>query len=420
MITIGGQANTDAPSPVHILIYEPDYKGHRLTAVRVLLESLLEMESESGRRFDIVVTTGHEAIRSREFEIQLEPISACFRLNAVEGVDYGASPARIAAAKARELLRILRAGTYDHLYVPYGDGLVQWLGMLRLTGCLRWPADLVAEAVLMRGTFAYTGRLRSRSVLALAACRSAPFRHLHLIDPFAFARLPRWRGLRSKVDLMPDPTPAVAGTDRLTARRLLGLPEGGRYVGCAGQIDERKGIPALIEAFRRAALLPTDRLLLAGRCSDGVRKRLHAVGDGRIVVLDRYLTEAELHNAVSAIDLIVTPYPNFVGSVSICIRAAGAGRMCLGDESGWMGYVIPRFELGATCAVSDVGALARAIERHLPGAVGYVADGRARTFASFFQPSNTNAHWTALLRRRLGLRPDPRKMSWPDPAPAPM
>lgn len=396
---------------MRILIFEPDSHGHRLTAVRVLLEALLELRATSGCELQIDIACGVGARETPEFKAQLGPLRGEFEVLDVEAVAYGSRPSQIGREKAFALTRLLRERRHDHLYVPYGDGLVQTLALTRGGFSRR----LKAEAVLMRGSFAYPQRSRLRAEASLIAARLAPFDRLHLIDPFAYRALRRRMiGASFRFRLMPDPTPATAGTDREDARRALRLKHGGRIVGCVGLMDERKGIPLLIAAFKAATLLPSDRLLLAGGCSEAVRELVRSSNDNRIDVIDRYLSEHELNMAVSAIDLMVTPYPGFVGSVSMCIRAAGASRKVLGDDEGWMGYVIPAFELGWTCNVNSSSVLAREIERRLPEASAS-DNAPARTpFVAYHQPSNVRAHWMALLRERLGLPADPRGIEWPD------
>lgn len=392
-------------APFRVLIFEPDHLGHRLSTVRTLIDSLQPLGEAARRAIEITVALSADAPASAEYRQQIRDVAACFETVVIPTLPYGSAPNRIASVKADALQDLLGQRRFDHLYVPYGDGLVQWLGLRRMRGGSRRPPSMTAEAVLMRSDFAYRA-FGPRAWVNLAAIQASPFDRLHLIDPVAFqalGRLPaRWR---RRLSLMPDPTPATAGVSRESARRALGLPLEGRYVGCVGYQDERKGIPALVAAFGRMQAGDGDLLLLAGRQSPAVRSLLASCDDRRIISLDRYLTEEELDQAVSALDLMVTPYTGFDGSASICIRAAGAGRKVLAGRNGWMGAVVPQFDLGWVCDVEDVECLGTAMARHLPEATAFQGDTRMSAFCRYHQPANVSAHWTSFLRQRLGLSP---------------
>ena len=402
-------------SPFRVLIFEPDHLGHRLSTVRTLIDSLQALREATRRRIVVTVALSADAVTSAEYRQQIHDVQARFETLTVPTLPYGAAPNRIAAVKADALQALLGEHCFDHLYVPYGDGLVQWLGLRRLRGGGRLPPSLTAEAVLMRSGFAYR-RSGPRAWLNLVAIQASPFDRLHVIDPVAFQALERLpRSLRRRLSLMPDPTPAERGVPREVARQALGLPVSGRYVGCVGYQDERKGIPALVAAFGRMRAEPDDRLLLAGSQSPAVRALLATKDDPRIISLDRYLTEDELTQAVSALDLMVTPYTGFDGSASICIRAAGAGRKVLAGRNGWMGSVVPQFDLGWVCEVEDVDSLSAAMARHLPQATAFQGDTRMASFCRYHQPANVSAHWTRLLRERLGLPGTDAALPWPGP-----
>lgn len=412
-----------ADAPFRVLIFEPDHLGHRLSTVRTLVDSLQPLREArqreatqreaAAREVELVVALSVDAPASAEYQQQIREVETRFETLVVPTLPYGTSPNRIAAAKCDALLALLAAHRFDHLYVPYGDGLVQWLGLRRLRGAARLPEGLTAEAVLMSSGFAYRPA-GPRTLPNLLAIQASPFDRLHLIDPIAFKaleRLPAW--LRRGLTLMPDPTPAETGVTRESARRALGLPLQGRYVGCVGYQDERKGIPGLVAAFARMQAGPDDRLLLAGRQSAGVRTLLERNDDRRIISLDHYLTEAQLTQAVSALDLMVTPYTGFDGSASLCIRAAGAGRKVLAGRNGWMGAVVPQFDLGWVCDVENLDSLTAAMTRHLPEAAAFTADTRMTPFCRYHQPANVSAHWTSLLRERLGLPGLDASLPWP-------
>jgi glycosyltransferase involved in cell wall biosynthesis len=183
-------------------------------------------------------------------------------------------------------------------------------------------------------------------------------------------------------------------------------------------LDARKGIDLLLQAFADAALPPGDRLLLVGRADPQIRSLLDGrfaplVRDGRVIVFDKYVTDEELERALLASDLVATPYPRHIGSASIVIRAAAAGRPVLGSEFGWSGYVIPKFGLGTTCDVTDPRAIAGSLAAAMETAAAFRLPPAGERFVRFHGLDNFQAAWTFRLRQRLGLPPgDYRSWDW--------
>jgi len=235
------------------------------------------------------------------------------------------------------------------------------------------------------------------------------------MDPIVVRALQRRApGLWRRTRLIPDPVECFDPPARAEARRRLGIPEDGRYIGCVGYMDRRKGIDRLIRAFLAARLGRTERLLLAGGQESAIRELLadeaaDAVRERRIITLERYISDEEFRLSVAAMDVVCTPYPpdaGHSGSSSIVIHAAGQERPVLGSASGWIGNTIQRFGLGQVCDVTDMVAFARAISASLDASPDYRISESGRRFVEFHRPENFVACFTRRLRERLGL-PDP-------------
>jgi glycosyltransferase involved in cell wall biosynthesis len=392
-----------------VVIFEPDHGGHRLSGVRVLADALLEVTD------DVTLVTSEDAQLSPEFEVQIKPLLPGVK---VIPVPFSLKGTMIQFARRRiaTLLDVLHAHRFDHLYVPYADGVAQLLGMRRFNPLARqFPKGLVAEGLMMRGVFGYPGVPAVKRWMSLRSMQASPFERLHLIDPIPYKFIQKNRpAALSKVSLLADPIECRPGIDRRLARRNLGIPEDGRIVGCIGFINTRKGSEILIRAFLDAKLARDDRLLLAGKFTQPVRDFLSPLDQSRIIRIDRYLSEPELEWATSAVDLMATPYPGFVGSASLCIRAAVAGRMCLGADTGWMQYVLPTFGLGSVCDVLNHSELVATLERTLPQSVAYRGSEQTAKLARFYSIDNVRAGWTALIRQRMGLPPRAGSTAWPD------
>ena len=413
--------NHSNPPTLHrglrVLIIEREHAGHRLSGVRVLLDALHEMDPARQHLASITLATASTSLQSLEFAEQLAPVRDRFEVLPLKPSDETVKPLRVAITKLHDVYQLVRSGQFDHVYLPYGDGLLQILGAVHRLGRLGWPKQVQMESIMMRGSFGYPQAPARTRAAALNALAHARLERIHLIDPVAYDYLQREQpNLLGKVTLLPDPISVTPVLERDTCRRALGLPVTGRLIGCVGRIDARKGCDWLIKSFAEAQLGPDDHLLLAGIHDVRIEEQLRSLNDARIVSINRYLTEQELSEAIGAVDVMATPYPNFVGSASIVIRAAAANRICVASHDGWMGHVVPRFDLGLTCDVTNVTVFANALVKALDQSTGFKLSESGQAFVRYGDMGNVHGHWTALLRNRLGLPPASNLQPWPNPA----
>ncbi len=395
---------------MRVLVVEPVSEGHRFTYLRYLIEALAQLGLKP------VLATTAFAASSIEFDHQLAASTHRFVLDA----SYSHERGGMKAARAR--LRTLKAAASthrpDHIIVPYADGLVQALTFYGRR-VLHLPRHVELEGLLFRGAFAYPGRgigHRITSRVGGLAIAASPIDMLHVLDPLVLERLQCTRS-RAELSLMPDPVEEVPLISKAEARSRLNLPLDGRLVSCSGRLDARKGVDLLVRAFLSADLKAQDRLLLAGKASPSIRSLIDReyrkdVERGRLIVMDRYVSDEELALVNAASDVVSAPYPRHIGSASIVIRAAAAKRPVLGSDFGWIGHVVPRFDLGWTCRVSDVGTFAASLVTALDAAASWTASTKSTAFTTFHSVPNFEAHWTSRLRQRLNLSPSSDFVSW--------
>jgi len=396
------------------VVFEHGITGHYLAYMPPLLSALQAVTE------DLALVCQAKAPGTPEYAQYVEPFEG--RVEVLPVLPAGRQGAlRNAWDRLRMFRQTLKDVRFDHFYLPRADGVSQLLGTLRSVGAARRYARLPIEGLVMQSRFAYQalqGGLTLRGKLARRAMEHAPWRTLHHLDPIAYNHLVDRDGpVRPRLRMMPDPVPSGLGCGAAEARRRLELPEGGRYVGCVGGIDARKGCDLLVRAFAAADLGPDDRLLLAGRCRPDVQQAIdQEAGDlvrrGRVIQIDRFLSDEEMALAIESLDVVATPYPRHIGSASIVIRAAAASKPVLGSDFGWIGWVVPRFGLGRTCRVTDIEAFSDAIVRSLVDAGGHVPDEPARRFVKFHTRENFAACWTHDLRERMGLDADPAHVDW--------
>ncbi len=109
--------------------------------------------------------------------------------------------------------------------------------------------------------------------------------------------------------------------DRAAARARLGIPDDRRVVAYFGQIRAYKNIPALVAAYRETAAADT-MLVIAGTIkSETLKAAILAAVDARpdVMLLDRFLSDDDLHAVVRAADLVVLSYIDVLNSGSLML-----------------------------------------------------------------------------------------------------
>lgn len=399
---------------MRVLIYEPDYPGHRLAHVRLQLEGLSTLGVE------IVLATRPASAKSKEYAHFIAPFAAHFRLDDWIPPKQEKGVFAAAADRARELHESIRRASPDHVIVPYADGTSQAITLARLRGQRIIPKGVTSEALFFRGGIAYHPEgLKARIAARLSWELNArcPYTVHHHLDPVVLEWLRRSSpSQHRRWSLMPEPVEPTIGVGREEARRRLGLPVDGRIIGTTGFLETRKGVDLLARAFINARTAPNDRLLLAGHLHEDLKPVLNEldahIKSGRILVIGRFLTDEELLLAVEAMDVVAPVYPRHVGSASIVIRAAAAGRPNLGSDWGWVGENIRRFSLGWTVDVPNQAALTAAVAHSLENAHSWQPNEACRRYLRFHTTDNFKACYTNFTRSRLGLAPSEATVTW--------
>ena len=397
-----------------VLIVEPDFTGHHAPYLRHMLCALAALRQEAA------VLTSRGALESPQFALHLRDVSAGVKWDELL-TPFDRSP-RYTHRLFNELLQAVQRHAAKRVWVPYADYLSLYFGVRAAAlSKARWPSDVRLEGLSFRSTFAHPAprwpKLLSKTLTRLFVHR-ANWDVLHFLDPIGYEVIShRYPHLAHRFRVMPDPVESVPQVDPATARQKLGIPDDGGYAGDLGLMAERDTAERLLSAFRRANLGAKDRLLMAGPMAESVRSCVEQeYGDllrsGRIVTIDRHLNLDEVMLGVMASDLVCIPAKFRMGSSSFLIRAATARRPVLGDDFGWTGWAIKRFNLGWQVDLNDVAAFAATLETAIESAQGHRPTPAAQRFVHFHSADNFKAHWTAGLREDLKLEPDPKFVSW--------
>ena len=376
-----------------ILIFEPDHSGHRFHYVRLIAQAAI------AAGYTVALATTRHARASaqyREFVADLEEaieVDAWIEdrpIGGLKGFRTSLSWLRLSAARAQP----------DRIIVPYADGLAQVMGLAGRLGLTRLP-KIPIRGLLFRCGAAYPPRSTSRIdrlKLNISARTAAWFgwERLFHLDVVAVDWY-RQRGF--DITLLPDPVEAPGTTDRIAARQLIGIPTEGPVIGVVGILDERKGVGELLDAFIQADVVGA-RLLLAGKVQESISSKLDGpvakkfLDEGRIILFDAWVEHEFMLNAISAMDVVCTPYPRHMGSASILLRAAAAGRPVLGSDFGWIAYMVKKHKIGRLVDVTDPSAFAEAVTEVLrPEFQTEISDEGMRLITEFHTVESFGRTW---------------------------
>ncbi len=401
---------------MRVLIFEPQYVGHNLAYVNYLASRLVELDC------DVHLVTSRQALESDEFENHLghlRPHLRCLPVDVFSKRSKGNGISVNGIVSARSLMRGLQIGLKsiqpEHLYVVSGNPLAHWMGLPNPISSYLRNHGIESEVVLLFGKYAYRHQGFSAALkekLALLALARGPWNRIHHILPRAIEAMSTFsREFAQRARLLPDPIDPPILMTRSEARRSLGIPENGRYMGLIGVIEKRKGIFKFLEAFERALvhLRADDRVLLAGKSTEEVRSFLASrfqelSNSGRLIFLDGHLSAQDLWAACNASDVVTTPYPDHVYSASIVIRAAAINRIVLANKIGWMEETIDELSLGITCDINDSQMFAAKIVESLDSSLNFTINARAQRFVQFHSQSNFATCLTDRLCERMHQR----------------
>lgn len=402
-------------SRMKLLIHEGRTSGHYLYHVKLIAEAALE------RGIATELSLSSSAPSTPEFSLHLAPLigrlGTIYHFDADSGSAVGGLSASASACVANA-----RISGAEHIIALSADGVAPIWGQMAWGGLRRLlPKGMELEVGLIRPTFAHADH-RGLRRLKLAAVRvavsRAPIAALRIADFPAYENIKRARwARRQRLLAVPEPCEPVRRFTRDEARAFLGLPVDGRVVVAPGEISNRKCPLELAEAFVRAA--PTDaRMLFAGRFVDGLAEKLEQrfgreIGGGRIILLNRLLTDEELDAAIAAADVAAAVYAGNPGPSAIIDRAMMADKPVLTHNYGWANYMVGRFALGWTTDPFNPDAYTKALAAALEGADRFKPSPAAQWLKRFYSMENFRRHWMMRLRERMGLEPE-EMVRWED------
>ena len=397
---------------LHTLLFESSLAGHGFDFIRLQVPAFLEYGA-------VTLCTLPESLENPVFLAFAEKFSSReFFVDASVKKHYPAGWRNLWYGYS-SLVRAVRKHKPDLVFITSGANFIKALSLFKAHWLAVRPSGCRVEVILFRVSGAYpsnSAKRRLKNRLETAFIARSPVDKVHVSDILAFKYLLGKSSVcPDKINMCPDPIeifPEQTKNDVTCVRRELGVPTDGRLLGCAGVIDERKGIPQLLDAFAQAPLRGNDRLLLAGQMSPAIRELISTTYSGlhrlgRIICLDRFLSKDEFDLSLLAMDVVCTPYPCHQGPASILLHAAACHKPVLSTSYGWLGWITERFALGKICNVNDRAEFISALVEILDSFQVYSRDDKVERLLQFHDWHNFSAHITAGARSLLGLDEKP-------------
>lgn len=208
---------------------------------------------------------------------------------------------------------------------------------------------------------------RIKKLLFFRLANSPSVGKLCVIDP-CLAEYVTARQPNSRVLYLQDPTDVNVPTiSREQARCTLELDTTRPVVLLYGAVDWRKGVRELLEAQASLPLEQQPMIVVAGRQAPEIRTWLAgeawqlAIEQGRIKLLDRFITEEEESLLFCACDAVWLGYRGHLGSSGVLWQALAFERPVIGCDEGLIGWFTRTNKLGVHVRISDRGAVANAL-----------------------------------------------------------
>jgi glycosyltransferase involved in cell wall biosynthesis len=365
----------------HLLLFEPDARGHAPEWIEHLLTSLAALE----RRLTVSVavpsslaaelsgwTRRRGAVRVRMLPLRPRETALCnSRWLAVSAFTrWWSMRTRLRQTGADHGIFLCM----DHLSLPFGMGFQT--GKADVSGVLFRPSLHYPREPHRAPTLGERVRDFHKAVLYPLMLRNPAIRVVWSLDPHfpAFAA----QRYRHGYKVRPAPDPAYPFDKAIGGWQSEGdelpeplVPPGRTRFLIFGVLSERKGMLALVDALRRMEprYAASVAVTAVGTIDPAIESRLDAalseLRETRPEIWMRFdnrrLTMEEIAAHIASSDVVLAPYQRFVGSSGVMLWAAGAGKPLITQSYGLLGRLTRDFRLGADIDTSDPSEIAAAM-----------------------------------------------------------
>ena len=248
------------------------------------------------------------------------------------------------------------------------------------------------------------------------AWKNAAWDRFLFVNPLMYEYIKQQNSTFSgKTTLLPDPVPAAISVETIEARKRLGIPQDGFYLGFVGMMDTRKAIPELLAAFVHAKAHLSSRLLLAGMLAQEYHQLIQEkyadlVKSQRIVLINRHLSNDEVQLGYAAIDAQALLQYRRINLSANLLKAVAYGKPILVDNYGYTGMMTNRFGLGSSCDVHNIDSISHAMTHLIETAKNFKQTPQTKRLIEFHHVDNyANTIMAQLISNN---EPDSKLRTW--------
>ncbi len=351
-----------------VLIFEPHASGHRAIYVKYLLESMSRLGGIHASWVVNHVDRHHPQVVA--LEVQFQMILQIISVEIPAARENFLSYVHPQLEKQFRYMRIIDGLITTGETAPYAFVLIPFIDdyCLAPLAAFRAPfAGLPWGGIIIRPRFHFgmTGHAPRRPIdylerglYARLFRAGTTLREVFTIDPFfcKFVDDPRLR-------YIPDPA------EMDSSRYARNEGDSDDVVLVYGQLDRRKGIPELLRALDDPRVPQHIKLWLVGVQDDYVRSLLKQPipcrlrNEGRLVELDRVVTDDEEAAAFRASAVVWNFYPGNYGPSGVLVRAGQASKPVICTMEGYCGRIVTETGMGLAVRDGDADGLVNAFVR---------------------------------------------------------
>lgn len=411
MIPPGKEPPPRSADRPHLLVFEPDGRGH----AREWIEYLIDWTRKAPDPADITVLTDAPLARELSRHADMAGRSR-IRICTLSRTETALCNSRRLAVSGiarwwtmRRHLEKTGANSgfflgFDHLTLPLGLG---WsLKGQPVSGILFRPSVHYTPAP--GRTWRERTRNARKNLLYRGMTRNRCVRTIWSLDPhfpaFAAAAYPHG----DKVRAIPDPVCSPVTLPRAAVRDPA--PRRTTFL-LFGVMASRKGVFELIDALMRieSSFARAIHVVIAGEVVPQIAARFAtAAAELRtrrpelfLEIDNRRLQPAEIAGYVAAADVVLAPYQHFVGSSGVLMWAANAGKPVITQSYGLLGRHVADYGLGLAVDTTDPSVLAAAIVVAVREGAENLADPTG--MSRFLEGHSPETFATRIMENALGI-----------------